>query len=119
MSGQAGPVQPGQPEREPIMDLDRALNVLDHVADPRTGAQAAEVADSVEALRQLTRRARAYVKSPDSQRLVLLASVLQEPIKEPARSEPDAAAVKRWLDEHNMLAITRQAATRLGILNGP
>ena len=117
MTGQQmGPVEQGRQRPGPVpMDLDRAINVLDHVADPRTAAQSAEVADGTIALRALVDAARAYVRGPSPGRLEALAAALQEPIGRGAAPVDTETVVKAYLDQHDYLLITRELAARLGI----
>lgn len=119
MSGQDGPVRAGQPEREPFADVDRALAYLDGAVDSGDGLPVdPEAADALVALRILVTRARAYVKSPDGQRLALLASVLQEPVREHKPADVETV-VQAWLTSRDLVTITRRAARQLGILNEP
>lgn len=99
------------------MDLDVAIRTL---AGNWAGDDPAmvDVEAALQALQALVQRARAYVKSPDSQRLALLASVLQEPIKEPRPVDAETV-VQAWLTERDLVTITRRAARQLGILNDP
>ena len=109
-------MEQGQP---PVvaMDLDLALRVLEaleraHGMDPQ-GATRARVA-----LQALVDRAQAYVKGPTSGRLAALCQVLQEPV--PDRPEPVNAetVAQAYLTERQLVAITREAAVKLGMLPG-
>jgi len=115
VSGQTGPVEPGRP---PVvaMDLDRAVAVLFHLADPRKPGQADEMHEAQAALQALVDAARAYVKGPTSGRLVALAQVLQEPVPEDPRPVNAETVVQAWLTERGLVVISRDAAARLGII---
>jgi hypothetical protein len=99
------------------MDLDVALLML---GSPSRSAMTwdDDREQALAALQVLVQRARAYVKSPDSQRLALLASVLQEPVKDPKPVDTETV-VQAWLTANDLVTITRRAAQQLGILPLP
>lgn len=115
-----GPVEQGQP---PVigMDLDRALWVLavvggvGRVPAAELDPEPDEIRAAVTALQDLVNRARQYVAGPTSGRLAALCQVLQEPVPERAEPVNVETVVQVYLTAHNMVAISRDAAARLGV----
>lgn len=113
--GQRGPVESGSRPGPVPMDVDRALNVLEHCADPHNQRQADEIADSAAALRTVLNTARAYVRGPSSGRLEALAAALQEPVGAAVAPVDVDAVVQAYMTERNMIAIRRETARALGV----
>lgn len=111
-------MEQGQP---PVvaMDLDRALRTLvDALTEDGETDMVEHEIQAVDALQVLVDRARQYVAGPTSGRLAALCQVLQEPV--PDRPEPVNAetVAQAYLTERQLVAITREAAAKLGMLPG-
>jgi hypothetical protein len=119
--GQAGPVEQGQPAVT-HMDVDRALWLLavvggvGRVPAAELDPELNEIRAAVTAVQEIVDRARQYVAGPSSGRFAALCQILQEPVPLQRTPVDTETVVQAWLTERNMIAISRDAARRLGIV---
>jgi hypothetical protein len=102
------------------MDADLALRVIDGWVDRGDGMPVdPEALRASAALQGVVRAARAYVKGRTVGRFLELARALQEAPDVNRPHEITEAQVERFLAANDQMRITKEAATRLGLIVSP